>query len=97
MVLKNDKIVNRKNGEPIPVLELENHFDKKIIDRYLSFIDSGKWIPCENLINSVGHFEKLMWLDSLMSERLEQKTNKIFAEIEKTNHDLQEAFYHKLG
>lgn len=97
VVYKNDKTIFRNNGEAIPVLELENFFDKKIIDRYLSFIDSGRWIPCENLINKVGHFEKMMWFDSLMTERLEQKTNRILEEIEKTNHDLQEAFYHKLA
>ncbi|HEY9115898.1 MAG TPA: DUF2851 family protein [Bacteroidales bacterium] len=97
VVFKNDKIITRKNGETIPVIELDNFFDKKIIDRYLSFIDSGKWIPCENLVGQVGHFEKMMWFDSLMTERLEQKTIKIIAEIEKTNHDLQEAFYHKLA
>lgn len=97
VVYNNDKMIHRKNGEPIPALELKNHFDKKIIDRYLSFIDSGKWIPCENLIDRVGHFEKMIWLDSLMTERLEQKTNKILSEIEKTNFNLQEAFYHNVA
>jgi hypothetical protein len=97
VVYKNDVAVFRKNGEEIPVLELENYFDRKIIDRYRSFIDSRKWIPCENLINTVGHFEKMMWFDSLLTERLEHKTNKIIADIEKSKHDLQEVFYHKLA
>jgi hypothetical protein len=97
VVYQNDKKITRANNETIPVLELESFFDKKIIDRYLSFIDSGKWIPCENLITKVNHFEKLMWFDTLMTERLEQKTDKIIVDLETTNNDLQETFYHKLA
>lgn len=97
VVYKNDKPIINKYGNPIPVLELEHFFDKKIIERYLSFINSGRWIPCENLISRTGHFEKMMWLDTLMTERLEQKTKIIIADSELNNNDLLEAFYHKLA
>lgn len=96
VVYQNDQNIYRNNGEKIPTLELNGRFNHKIVDRYRSFIDSGNWIPCENMIANVGHFEKMSWFDSLMTERLEQKTGKIFAELAWSKNDLQEVFYQKL-
>ena len=96
VVFKNDKPVLRKNGEPIPTLELKGTFDEKIYNTYQSFQNSKRWIPCELQINSVDHFQKFAWLDNLMFERLEQKACIIKQELKKTNGDFQEVFYRKL-
>lgn len=97
IVLLDDKPVYRNNGEKIPTIELKNNFDEKILSKYRSFLDSTRWIACENLIANVGHFEKYAWLDTLMAERLEQKATAIQEELSATNQDFQEVFYRKLA
>jgi len=97
VVFNNDKPVKRKNGQNVPTLELKNNFEKNIYLKYRSFLESDRWIPCENLIGSVRHFQMYAWLDNLMIERLDQKAGLIEEELKKTNNDIQEVFYRKLS
>jgi hypothetical protein len=97
VVYTDDKPIYRNSSEPIPTLELKNSFDKNIFTKYDGFLKSEKWIPCENLINSVGHFQKFAWLDNLMVERLDQKAGLIEKELLTTENNLQEVFYRKLA
>ena len=97
VVYENDRPVYRKNGEMIPTLELKGNFEQKILDNYHKFLELNKWIPCEEMIASVNHFDVLSWLDKLMAERLENKALEIEHELDSTKQDFQEVFYRKLA
>lgn len=97
VVYEEDKAIYRKNNEPLPTLELKGNFDEHIYKRYLSFIESNKWIPCEDQISKINHFDLLGWLDNLMAERLAQKAEVIQKELAYTKQDFQEVFYQKIA
>ena len=97
VVYTDDKPVFRKNGEPIPTLELKNNFDPLIYTKYCDFLKSDRWIACEHQVSGIGYFKLYAWLDSLMVERLNQKANLIEEELIKTGNNLQEVFYRKLA
>lgn len=97
VVFEDDKPVRRKNGEAIPTLVLKNNFDPLMFRKYRGFIHSSKWIACEDLIHSVNHFEQMSWFDTLMAERLEEKTKAVQQELDISENDFQEVFYRKLA
>ncbi len=97
VVYENDRPVYRKNGETIPTLELKGNFDERILENYHKFLELNKWIPCEEMIETVNRFDVLSWLDKLMAERLEYKAQEIENELNSTKQDFQEVFYRKLA
>lgn len=97
VVFKNDATVFRKNNDPVPTLQLDGYFDQKIFLKYQSFIESDNWIPCENQLSVIDHFNKMAWLDRLMVERLKEKAGQIEAELGIIRRDFQEIFFRKLA
>lgn len=97
VVYEDDHPVSRKNNELIPALVLKNSFDETILIKYQSFINSSKWIACEDSIQTVNHFDQLSWFDKLMAERLEAKAEEVIRELSSSNNDFHEAFYRKLA
>lgn len=97
VVYRNDRPVYRKSKQLIPSLELKGNFDETILTNYHKFLVLDKWIPCEEMIGAVNHFDVLAWLDKLMAERLENKATEIENELARTKQDFQEVFYRKLA
>ncbi len=97
VVFKHDKDVLGKNGEPLPVLEAENNFDIKILNRYEDYIKGLRKIPCENDIDKTDYFTTINWLERLTFERLEQKAGDIINQTEDLKYDFHEAFYRKIA
>jgi len=75
VVWENGIDIKRTDGTIIPVLELKNIIDKKIIDNYDQLRQNNYWIPCEHQLINVDDFTKQQTLDRLMMERLENKAN----------------------
>ncbi|MBK0382501.1 DUF2851 family protein [Pedobacter sp. SD-b] len=84
VVWEYDVDIKRTDGTIIPVLELKDIIDKKIIDNYDLLRQNNYWIPCENQLPSVDNFTKQQALDRMMMERLEDKAN-IIKEIYQFN------------
>ena len=51
VVMNNDQITKRTNGDTIPTIELK--FDKSLYKIYSRLISSELWIPCQNEINKI--------------------------------------------
>lgn len=77
----------------IPVLELKGHFDMALFDNYQQFIATKGWIPCEKSLASVQKFTMLSWLDSIMVERLEQKSENVEKTLKSNTYDWEDALY----
>ncbi|MBN2174521.1 MAG: DUF2851 family protein [Bacteroidales bacterium] len=97
VVYNNDRAVKRKNGELMPTLEVKGNFNEKLFDRYNQIIGHLGWIPCENLIGDVKRFTINSWLDRLLIERLEEKSQAILERYEHNNQDWEETFYQVLA
>jgi len=97
VVFVEDKKVSRKNGEPIPTIEIANKFDNKLSNRYNTLMQSQNKIPCEFQIREVDRFIRNNWLDRLLVERLESKLQGIEEKLEYNNKDWTETFYQHLS
>ncbi len=77
VVLENDMTIYNQNGELIPTLELKGRIGKSIIKRYQSLCESKRRIPCEGFIKDFPKIQFNAWLESLLVNRLERKSNDI--------------------
>ena len=77
VVLEEDTPVKRQNGEIIPCLELRKRIPAQLLNRYQKLMHSESWIPCQHQFNSVGEIIRDLWLDRMLVDRLEQKTQDI--------------------
>lgn len=94
VVLNHDQHANENK---MPVLEISNKFDTRILSAYKSFINSQRWVPCINLIASVPDFEINLWLERMLIERLEHKADTIQGFLALNDNDWEGAFYYLLA
>jgi len=83
--------------EKIPVLELQHKFDQRIYEVYKAFMNSGRWVPCINLIHTVPEHEINLWLERMLIERLERKADIIQGFLALNDNDWEGAFYFLLA
>jgi len=91
VVVQNDKQTINSKGQPVPTLVVK--YPDTLEWNLLHLTSSGKWIPCDDIFNGFDKFSVQMWLDSLLIERLEQKTKQVFELVEKAKGSWEEAFY----
>jgi len=90
-----DAEVRRKNGETITTIILR--YRKKTEEKYRRLLTNRLWIPCQNDIIEPASFHLDFWLQSLLVERLEEKSSYIISNLERNNHDWEETFYQQLA
>jgi len=93
VIWENDKEITLPGGFALPALELKDIITPAIHNKYEELKTSSKQIPCENEINKVTPLTLHSWLDRLVAERLERKTNLISSNLEKSINDWEETFY----
>jgi hypothetical protein len=96
VVYENDCKITRKNGETITVLELKEIIPQHIHENYLQFINSKQWISCSGQIKHINETVVSAWLQRLMIDRLEKKSQAILNALQLNNHNWQETFYQQL-
>lgn len=96
VVHENDKTITRKNGEPIPVIEVKKCYNPFLLERYQDFISNMSPISCHRHMKDINHFKLMSWFDSLMIERLNEKTIRFQEKLLNTKTDFGEVFYQKL-
>lgn len=92
-----DQPVYRAGGELIPTLELSGLIDEKAWKKYLYFMASRRWIPCESMIQGVDEFIRTAWLERLLVERLQRKSLQVEDILTASSHDYNETFYRLLA
>ena len=97
VVYENDYPLTRADGEIIPAIELRDQFDIAMFERYRGFMQNKQWIPCAGLLKSVSAFEKEIWLERLLIERLERKEEAITTALKQNQNDWHETFYRSLA
>lgn len=95
IVTNDDKPIFNSKGRQIPTITIK--YPDAIEWKLMNLTSSGKWIPCEESFTSFDSFSTRMWLESLMIERLEQKTAQVFDLINNTQNSWEEAFYQSVG
>lgn len=97
VVWEEDQPIRRPNGERIPCLELKNRVQSRLLDIYQRLEHERAWIPCQTFYPQTPDIVRLNWLDRLLVERLEQKTEAIAVQLALTENHWEEAFYRSLA
>lgn len=97
IVYKNNAEAKTRNGVILPALEVNGLFDRNLLTRYEKLQSSNQPIPCFQLISRVKAVTIQAWLQRLMIERLEEKTNFAQAVLNKNKGDWEITFYHLLA
>jgi len=92
IVFHHDKDVFDCNGLVIPVLELKDLLPQDLAPKWDSLQAKPTEIACQHL-GEIDSFVMLNWLDRMLVERLEQKTELIFQLLKLLNNDWNEVFY----
>lgn len=77
----------------MPVAEIRENIDYRIYDAYKAFITSKNWVPCIHQIGSVDKEETSLWLERMLIERLERKSEYIQDFLTLTGNDWEGVFY----
>ena len=93
VVFEHDKEITLANKGYVPTLELKPLIPLKIIETYHSYMYSKDIIVCRNQFINVDTFRLFAWMDRLMMERLEEKTEFVSSLIQLNKQNLEEAFY----
>ncbi len=96
-VWRDDTPVFRKDGTPIPTLELDGLYNANSWKNYLDFMASQRWIPCEAMVAGVNPLIRDAWLDRVLVERLERKALQVEHILSLTNNDWAQTFYRLLA
>ena len=97
VVLEEDEPVHHPNGESIPCLNLRSYLQPGLARQYLRLLHSEQWIPCQTQLYQVPEINRQLWLDRLLVERLEQRTQQLAERLVNNNQDWEETFYQSLA
>jgi len=91
VVVNDDKAAINSKNRAIPTLKIA--YPDALDWNLMHLTSSRKWIPCEESFSIFDLFSKQMWLENLLVERLEQKTDLVFGLVSEAHSSWEEAFY----
>ena len=91
IVEKIDCDIYTQQERKIPQIAIQ--IPDNVANNYTQLLTSNFTIPCTNRLKDVPKFHLKNWLNALLIERLERKTNDIFILLDKFNNSWDETFY----
>ncbi|HAN00518.1 MAG TPA: DUF2851 domain-containing protein [Marinilabiliales bacterium] len=83
------------DGEPVPVMVLQS--PAGLYEQFLYLMQNKGWVPCELYVNRIDDFTWLGWKESLVVERLKEKSEAMAERYQRNNHHWEETFYQSLA
>lgn len=93
VVHQHDKEINSS----VPVLELKQKIDPALWIKFEKMVSAYQFIPCEKHIKEIDKFIIDNWLERLIIERLEEKSDAILKSLELNKNNWEETFYHLIA
>jgi len=97
VVLDEDVIIRRQDGERILCLNLRPYLPAGLAKQYLRLLHNENWIPCQHQLYTVPTVTRSLWLDRMLVERLEERTAIMAVRLQQNNGDWEETFYQSLA
>lgn len=97
VVLEEDLPAALPNGQRIPCLELKKRIGPGLVGIYQRLQNNTNWIPCQHLLYQVPDITRLLWLDRLLIERLERRTQVLQDRLDANQGDWEETFFQALA
>jgi len=91
IVTENDKKVFNAKGEELLTVEIK--YDPVLYEKYLDLVNNPCVIACQNEIREFDNFYIRHWLNALLVERLQSKSDSIMKIFKATGNDWDETFY----
>lgn len=91
VVGENDAKITNARQQSIPTLELKGI--EELHERYHSLTNSPEWLPCRSYLSQIDDFFINNWKEALLIERMQQKSEEIFALYHQNENQLEETFY----
>jgi len=95
VVAGNDRKVYNSRGEEVLTTELI--YDPKLYEKYINLVNNPFIIACQSEINKLDQIFIRHWLNSLVIERLQDKSEQIQKIFSETGNDWEETFYRLLS
>jgi hypothetical protein len=95
VVAENDRHVFNANGEELLTAEIS--FDSSYYDRYTFLVNNPYIIACQDDIKKLDYIFVRHWLNSLVIERFQSKSESILKIFSETGNDWEETFYRVLS
>ncbi|MEO8759840.1 MAG: DUF2851 family protein [Bacteroidia bacterium] len=93
VVYEHDKEIYNSKNQLIPCFELKQFLMDDVLTRYENLYQNKQQIPCGNLFNEVPEIIREPWLERMLVDRLETKTNFIQELFIFTKNNWDETFY----
>jgi hypothetical protein len=94
VVAENDKRVFNSRGEEL--LTVEMVFNHQLFEKYLFLVNNPMVIACQDEIHRVDRFLIKHWLNTLVIERLQEKSALVLKILAETGNDWEETFFRML-
>lgn len=95
VVAVNDKPVTRRDGSPIPTVEMAA--DKELIHRWSTLAGKEPGLRCEPWITELTRLARADWLESLGMERLQSKARRLADTLRLLNGDWEQTCFTMLA
>ena len=99
VVLENDLpgTEAEKHIAHLPCLELKDRVSTALFSKYHQLKENQQWIPCADQIGQVSKFTVKHWLNRILIERIEEKSDRLYQLLEANHNDWRETFYQLLA
>ncbi len=81
----------------IPCIELKDRIDHRLLGQYLRLIATESWVPCAMHLERVPAITRSVWIERMLIERIQTRTEMIYVLLEETQDDWEEVFYRCLA
>ncbi len=96
-VYEHDADARTRSGRILPVVELLPRVSVESIALYRSLMRERSSVPCARHLSRVDGARIGAWLDRVLVERLERKTEAVVRLVRESQYDAEEALYHLLA
>ena len=93
VVWEHDKNVYRHDGSMLPTLELKDRVQPAILDQARILMKSTNHVPCQHFLPHIDKIHVSTVLNRALVQRLEQKSEKVFTELEQSSGNWEEAAF----
>ncbi len=98
VVYEHDKSIGFLESRNIKTLELKNYIPQEVLSNYESLLESEQnFIPCEKSLHLIRQDSVKFWLERLVIERLERKTEEIEREFIQSGKNWEELLFKKMA
>jgi hypothetical protein len=97
VVYEHDKEIRQNTNFNVEVVELKYYLDPKVMKNYSALISSSHDLPCAHQIKDVAALKLQAWLQRMLIERLEDKTNYVHHIFEAAQNDFSQTLYISLA